>query len=285
MADVESTYIQFRYNLIDMAQKNETRILNFTDGTIRNLPAAPTIKRDEYWDDGPRSVKGLVVRVSKSGWKAFELRYRSAGRAQHRYTLGAFPVMTVGEARAEAKRQKLIVDTGGEPTMDRAVKRDELLLSEVIEMYRQWTDGKSDAAMTRDGYCVKMLEQYAPELLRTPLSMVRRDDIERMHRRIGREHGDERGRPYSANAVVRFLRAVFNLARLKSVYSGEQNPARTDSSKRRTGGITTFPEPPRTRYLSDDEIDRVRVRSRRSRKNGAPTSRCCCCSVFAGVSC
>jgi integrase len=87
--------------------------------------------------------------------------------------------------------------------------------------------------------------------------MVRSDDIERLHKRIGRAYAGERGRPFAANAAVRFLRGMFNLARSKNVYKGAQNPART--GKKRGDGIKLFPEPPRTRYLSDDEIDRVRA--------------------------
>ncbi len=245
-----------------MVERKEKRVLNFTDSAVRNLPT-PTTERLEYWDDGPRSFKGLTVRVSTSGTKVFVLRYRSAGAAQRRFKLGTFPIMTVGEARAEAKRQKLIIDNGGEPTIDRATKREELRLSDLLDAYAIWTDKKSENAKLSDANCRKLIERYDPQMLNTPLSKIRRDDVEALHRLIGTTQCEHRrlysahgGRIYSANQVVRYLRAAFNLEIKRGFLTGP-NPARTDTRGRQSGGIELYEEHPRRRYLSDEEVMRL----------------------------
>ena len=233
------------------------RKLNFTEPAIAKLEI-PKTKRVEWSDSGgAASVKGLVCLVSYSGSKTFIYRYRLANDIHRRYVLGDARIMSVGEARNRAKACWVAVQNGEDPAAGRAEKRDELRLSELIKLYRGWTDDKAPASVKQDGYCLKLIEDHAPELLRTPLSRVRSDDIERLHRRIGRVYAGQPGRPFAANAVVKFLRAVFNLGKSRRVFKGAENPART--GKKRDDGIKLLPEPPRTRYLSDDEIDRVRA--------------------------
>lgn len=71
--------------------------MKLTDVTIRNLPAPPEGFKI-YADD---QITGFGVRVTTAGAKAFVLTY---GRHRERVTIGRYPVISLLDARTEAKR-------------------------------------------------------------------------------------------------------------------------------------------------------------------------------------
>jgi integrase len=71
--------------------------LRLTDMVVRGLPA-PDEGARVYTDD---QLDGFGVRVSQGGTKAFVLSY---GRTRDRVTIGRYPVISLADARAEAKR-------------------------------------------------------------------------------------------------------------------------------------------------------------------------------------
>jgi integrase len=71
--------------------------MKLTDIVLRNLPA-PEQGQKAYPDD---SVPGFGVRVSTRGTKTFTLVH---GRSRERTTIGRYPVISLAEARTEAKR-------------------------------------------------------------------------------------------------------------------------------------------------------------------------------------
>ena len=87
-----------------------------TDARVRNAKP-PKTGQLEIWDTAPA---GLHLRVSYGGKKAFALMTRLHGR-QRRYTLGAYPAMTLGEARAKARDYLEEVAQGRDP--NRTVQR------------------------------------------------------------------------------------------------------------------------------------------------------------------
>jgi integrase len=70
--------------------------MTLTDTVVRNL--TPEHKQRTYFDDNPR---GFGVRVSPGGAKTFVVVY---GAARERITVGRYPIITLSQARAEAKR-------------------------------------------------------------------------------------------------------------------------------------------------------------------------------------
>jgi hypothetical protein len=71
--------------------------MHITEITVRNL-RAPERGQVTYTDD---SLKGFGVRVSQGGTKTFTLVY---GEDRQRVSIGRFPIITLAEARTEAKR-------------------------------------------------------------------------------------------------------------------------------------------------------------------------------------
>src|SRR5262245_28861035 len=68
----------------------------FSDLKLRAL--RPPVKGQlDYWDT---SLAGFGLRVSQGGTKTFILKHRN-----RRITIGRFPLLSLSQARAEAKRQ------------------------------------------------------------------------------------------------------------------------------------------------------------------------------------
>lgn len=71
--------------------------MKITDVVVRNLPSPP-VGVKIYLADDPT---GFGVRVTANGIKAFVLTY---GKQRERVTIGRYPIVSLAEARAEAKR-------------------------------------------------------------------------------------------------------------------------------------------------------------------------------------
>lgn len=72
-------------------------LMKLTDIVVRNLPP-PAKGQKLYADDG---LPGFGVRVSQGGAKTFTLVH---GRNRERTTIGRYPIITLADARLEAKR-------------------------------------------------------------------------------------------------------------------------------------------------------------------------------------
>src|SRR5687768_4596180 len=67
-------------------------------------------------------LTGLYLIVQPSGAKSWAVRYRHAGQSR-KLTLGAFPLLDLGEARAEAKLALQAVAKGDDPALEKKSKR------------------------------------------------------------------------------------------------------------------------------------------------------------------
>jgi integrase len=68
-------------------------------------------------------VKGLSVRVFPSGTKAFEVRYVALNGVRRRFPLGAYPGVSLKDAREEAARVRANVQRGADPSAERDAAR------------------------------------------------------------------------------------------------------------------------------------------------------------------
>ena len=93
-------------------------------------------ERDQFiWDS---EVSGFGLRVRAGGSKTFIAQYRvGGGRAgtSRRFTVGRYGVLTVDEARAEAKRILGAVAQGQDPSGARQAKRREMTVADLVELY------------------------------------------------------------------------------------------------------------------------------------------------------
>lgn len=66
-----------------------------------------------------RDCRGLYVRVFPTGTRNFELRYTSVGGARRRLGLGAWPELTLAQARIRAGEKRIAVLDGSDPAAER----------------------------------------------------------------------------------------------------------------------------------------------------------------------
>jgi integrase len=184
-------------------------------------------------------VQGLGVRVTATGKKRFVFEARIKGRPR-RITIGAWPDLNVMLARERAMEIRTAVAKGNDPASDAAEARKELTLAALWDAYLERHAKPHKRSAGRDEY---LMGRYVPSGWHSRrLSDINRNDIARLHAKIGDEHGH-----YAANRTLALLRTVFNLARTWQLFAAD-NPAE---------GIKPFKEHKRQRYLSPEELQRV----------------------------
>lgn len=89
-----------------------------TDRKIQGLKPAD---HDQYLSD---TTTGLRLRVTPSGKKIFQVRYRISGRRET-LSLGKFPGLSLSDARKDALKIAHKVSNGIDPKIERAAKAAE----------------------------------------------------------------------------------------------------------------------------------------------------------------
>lgn len=180
---------------------------------------------------------GLALRLTP-GAKTFVFEGRIKGRPR-RITIGSHDKFSVATARKAAQEIHLKIWQGENPSERSG---DGATFAELEKAYfRDHADKHKQPRSVQDDH--SYLELYVPAAWRAcRLSEIRREDVEKLHTTLGREHGH-----YAANHTFRLLRCMFNLARDWKILPGE-NPA---------SGIKPFKENKRTRYLKPDEMQRL----------------------------
>jgi len=204
-----------------------------TDRLVKSLEPPERANRVTYDSE----LKGFGVRVTARRSKAFVLNYRAAG-VERRTTIGAYPDWSVAAAREEAKRLKREVDQGHDPVAERREERASPTVRDLAERYQEERlpakrprTQKEDKAMLRD--------VILPRLGNLKVARVRHRDVEALHRRL-------KATPYRANRVRSLLSSMFNEA-IRWEWT-DANPVK---------GVRKYPEEPRHRYLTPDELRRL----------------------------
>jgi integrase len=209
--------------------------MRLTDQVIRKLPSPPA-GYALTWD---AEIKGFGVRVTAAGAKSFVLQYRAAGIGR-RHTIGSFPDWPTTAAREEAKRLKRIVDTGGDPALDRREQREAPTVADLIERWRtDHAPKKRERSRQEDEGLIR--QWIASELGKRKVAEIRCTDIERLHRKI-----TDHGTPVRANRTLILLSKMFALSVRWEMR--DDNPV---------AGIERNHETPRERYLTGDEMERL----------------------------
>lgn len=191
--------------------------ISFLRKTLDSLPLPPPGQRAEYQD---AAAPELVLRVTATGHKTFNLRRKINGRAV-RVTLGTYkrpgdkdPVMTVEQARKAATRAKAAAVEGVNPNEIKRARRVEgMTLREMLAVYIEDNSGLKEG--TAAGYAA-VLSTVMPEWLDKPLRDMTADKAQAIHKRHGlRSHA-------GANMAMRVLRAIWNYA---ATYNPKDAPA------------------------------------------------------------
>jgi integrase len=185
-------------------------------------------------------VRGLVLRVSPDGGKAWSVLYRRKidGR-RRRATVGAYPALGLADARSAALDVLARVSKGGDPAgeKNRANAGQPVTFGDLCTRYLESYAEQHKRSGHQDR---QMLEKDALPVLRTrALVTLKRADIADVIQRVV-----ARGAPIQANRLFEVVRGAFNWG----VSAGliDTTPC--------IGLKAPSPEASRDRVLSDDEI-------------------------------
>ena len=237
--------------------------------TKREVDAAEARgERYHLWDT---KLAGFGLRVEKSGTKTFVARYRADGggrTAPRRFvTIGRFGVLTVDEARKQARILLGAAARGDDPAHERKARRREMTMSGLLDLYeaegcfvqRGIRQGEAMKARTRAYTLARLRHHVIPLLGHKRISEIGTGEIERFARDVaaGKTARDEktaprkrvivRGGDGAARKVIRDLSAVFSFAVRRSIAA--DNPV-TRASVRKTDNR-------RERYLTLEEVKRL----------------------------
>ncbi len=223
------------------------------------------------WDS---ELKGFGLRVTPTGAKAFVVQYRAGyGRSgqTRRMTIGRYGdgVWTVDAARREAKRILGNVAAGGDPLQELRVKRDELRVSELLQLYfAEGCVGNKERTLRYDR--ARAESHIKPLIGSLTLTEVTRAKIEKMMIDIAdgktaaksvakpRPPAVVRGGKSAANRAVAMLQGAFTFAKMRDLMSF--NPAT---------GVKRFKESHKERFLTSKELARFGAALTRVEEDGA----------------
>lgn len=209
------------------------------------------------WDT---DLTGFGLRIRHGGSKTFIAQYRAGGGRSgetRRFTIGRYGVLTVEEARQEAKRVLASATHGSDPSRDRQAKRKEMTVTELIEQFAaKGTDHLKPR--NRKWMLARLRHHVVPLLGRKKISEVRVSEVEQFWRdvRDGKTAKDEktgprarvivRGGVGAATRGIRDLSAVYAFAvRQEWVAANPCAPVKKPADRRRT------------RFLSLAEVQRL----------------------------
>ncbi|MCY4636038.1 MAG: tyrosine-type recombinase/integrase [Acidobacteria bacterium] len=207
-----------------------------TERTIRD--AKPRASTFTIWDS---QVRGLGVRVTPAGSKAYVVDYRVAGR-RRRSTLARCSELALRDARTRAGRELVAIRSGESDPLER--RRDAREALTVADALRRYFDEHAPARIqigrlkaSSVGEYRKHARRYVePKLGRRKLADVKRRDIERLVDPLTRTQ---------RNRVLAFVSHLFNLCERWEWRGQRTNPAR---------GIERSPETARDRVLDSGEL-------------------------------
>jgi integrase len=213
-----------------------TTTLNFTKAALQTIEAPTERRRDLYRD---AKTKGLFLFVTESGKKTFYL-YRKVQGKPTQISIGAFPDLTIEQARRKAEEFNGQIAQGANPQEVVRGKRSELtllaLFNEVMERHLK----PRRRRRTIEAYDRQFRVHLKPWHKRK-LSQIHQRDVLQLHSNIGQQSGH-----FLANRVLALISMLYGKAEAWGHWSGV-NPCK---------GVEKFKEQSRDRFLQPDEIPR-----------------------------
>lgn len=184
------------------------------------------------WDTQER---GLGVRITAGGHRAFVLRYVVQGR-ERRMTLGEYPTLTLTAAREIARARKGEVVKGADPLDAREAQRTALTLERTVERYvaERVPEQKARTQLETRRALEKQWEPLHP----LALGGITRGQVAARLSEIAQTSG-----PVAANRARAQLSALYRWAISEGM--AEANPV---------AGTNKREEKPRERVLGNDEL-------------------------------
>ncbi|HEX7848400.1 MAG TPA: site-specific integrase [Sphingomonas sp.] len=210
------------------------------------------------WDG---ELRGFGCKVEGAGTKSFVLQYRNAERRKRRLVIGRYGVVTLEQARDDARIKLGQIAKGEDPADIKQASRNGLSVGAICDWYL--TEAEAGRLLGRKRQPIKASTLYMdrsrvethirPLLGRRPVAALILADIEKMQTDIAagktaKPRGEGRGRATvggkgAASRSVTTLHSIFAHAKRHGLI--ESNPA---------AGVRKFPDQKKTRRLSRAEI-------------------------------
>ena len=206
-----------------------------TDAAVKRLKP-PADGQTEIFDQG---YPGLALRLSYGGRKAWVYFYRNAAKKLRRLTLGAYPAMSLGDAREAWRKAKEARDAGRDPAKDKKHETGGTIFETV---FAEWFKRDQEGNRTHDA-TKRLIENDAlPGWAgRDIFTIGRRDVLDVIDAVV------DRGAPVLARRLHAHLHRLFRWSVGRGII--EANP------------MADMPKPgsetPRERVLTDVELKSV----------------------------
>jgi integrase len=180
----------------------------------RKLPPIETdkhaqhVKADRRQQDFPVSGQpGLSLRVSADGTKVWTLRYRNASSQQKRLTIGAYPSISLRDARARARQTIAAIDGGADPAREKQERREAGTFRDVAENWFRRVCEKENSPARQYDVRLMLDKDVLPAIGDAKIDDVSRREIERLVDAVA-----DRGAAVRANRVLTLTRTIFRWA-------------------------------------------------------------------------
>lgn len=199
---------------------------------------SPPDKEVVLWDS---SLPGFGVRIKPSGVKSFVIQYRNRHGRSRRVTLGRYGVMTLEEARTEARQQLSAVSRGSDPRQDRDEGRSAMTVADLADRYMSdHCEGRCKESTIKAHQW--LLDRFIiPAVGRRSIHELRHSDVDTLHQSLKETR-------YNANRVLGLLKAMYGRARIWGLVEPHVDP---------TTGVRPFRETRRQRFLSMEELRKL----------------------------
>lgn len=157
--------------------------------------------QDIRWD---AQIPGFGLRIYPTGKKSFVLSYRSDGR-KHIMTVGRYGVLTLEQARGDAKEKLVSVNKGKDPLEIRKMESQgetvKILCAQYLERHaklkkKTWREDER-----------RIDRHLIPAWGLKKAKSIKESDVSKLHFKIGKTA------PYEANRVLALCSKVFELAK------------------------------------------------------------------------
>ena len=175
--------------------------IKFTKATLDKLKPADKGEPCYYDIQQP----GLLIRIRQSGRKSFEVRKKHNGRAV-RVTLGAYPNMTIEQARRLARDKLNVLSGGDNPNIINRIKKAETitLLESLYEYLHSREVGAAPLRPNTVAHYKRSIENNLKSWCNRPISSITRIEIQNRHKSLVKHS------PSTADYTMRTFRIIFN---------------------------------------------------------------------------